>query len=207
MRRVRATLWAIAAIAIGSLHALGAANPAEDSDLPQAAPGQLLIAAPEMGDPRFSHTVILLVRHERSGAFGLIVNRPVETVPLARLLGDLGESSDGASGTIAVFAGGPVETAIGFVLHSAEYHLPETMAIGDKLAITSSPQVLRDIAAQHGPAKYLFAFGYAGWGPGQLEDELKQRAWFTAPGDAKLLFDGDRSTLWQDALDRRERAL
>jgi putative transcriptional regulator len=147
------------------------------------------------------------VQHDRGGAFGLIVNRPVEDEPLAKLLQELGQNSDDVSGEIAIYAGGPVESALGFVLHSAEYKQPETMAIGKDLAVTSSPAVLRDIATRHGPRKYIFAFGYAGWRPGQLENELAHRAWFTAPDDAKLLFDDDPAKLWQDALDRRERAL
>lgn len=169
--------------------------------------GQLLIASPEMGDPRFAHAVILMVRHDRNGAFGLIVNRPVKEEDLARLLDDLGQNSDGVTRKIEIYLGGPVETQLGFVLHSAEYHRPETVAIDGKVAVTSSPDVLRDIAEKHGPRKFIFAFGYAGWGPGQLEDELKQQAWFTAPDDPKLLFDDDRAKLWQDAISRRSRAL
>ena len=184
-----------------------AAPAAGDADQPAVQLGAFLIAAPEMNDPRFYHTVILIVQHDRDGAFGLIVNRPVEDEPLAKLLQELGQATDGASGKIAIYAGGPVEIDIGFVLHSAEYKQPETMAIDSEVAVTSSPAVLRDIATQHGPRKYIFAFGYAGWGPGQLENELAHRVWFSAPGDAKLLFDDDPARLWQDALDRRERAL
>lgn len=206
MRTVRAAVSGLAALV-----AVAWATPAipADSagDQPASRPGEFLIAAPGMKDPRFYHAVILIVQHDRGGAFGLIVNRPVEDEPLAKLLQELGQKTDGASGKIAIYAGGPVEADIGFVLHSAEYKQPETMAINTELAVTSSPAVLRDIATQHGPRKYIFAFGYAGWGPGQLEDELAHRVWFTAPGDVKLLFDDDPAKLWQDALDRRERAL
>jgi putative transcriptional regulator len=169
--------------------------------------GQLLIASPDMGDPRFAHAVILVVHHDRNGAFGLIVNRPVEEQDLARLLNDLGQNSDGVAGKIEVYLGGPVETQLGFVLHSVEYQRPETIAIDGKVAVTSSPEVLRDIAEKRGPQKFIFAFGYAGWGPGQLDDEMRLQAWFTAPDDPKLLFDDDRAKLWQDAISRRSRAL
>lgn len=169
--------------------------------------GQLLIAAPDMGDPRFAHTVILMVHHDRNGAFGLIINRPVEEEPLARILEDLGQESKGVSGKIKIYLGGPVGTQLGFVLHSAEYHRPDTVAVDDKVALTTSPEVLRDIAAEHGPQKFIFAFGYAGWGPGQLENEMKLQAWFTAPDELRLLFDDDRAKLWQDAISRRSRAL
>ena len=206
MRAIGAAVTGLTAlVAIAWLAA--AAPAASDSDQAAARPGEFLIAAPGMNDPRFFHAVVLIVQHDRGGAFGLIVNRPVEDEPLAKLLRELGQKSDDASGQIAIYAGGPVESAIGFVLHSSEYKQPETMAIDKELAVTSSPAVLRDIATQRGPRKYIFAFGYAGWGPGQLDNEMAHRVWFTAPGDAKLLFDDDPTKLWQDALDRRERAL
>jgi putative transcriptional regulator len=207
MRAIRAMLLSLATLGAVSLRAPAAPAPADDSGLPQAVAGEFLIAAPEMDDPRFYHAVILLVQHDRGGAFGLIVNRPVDQEPLAQLLAELGQRTEGASGKIEIYAGGPVESDVGFVLHSAEYHQPETRSIDGKLAVTSSAAVLRDIATQHGPQKYIFAFGYAGWGPGQLENELAHRVWFIAPGDAKLLFDDDPAKVWQDALDRRERAL
>jgi putative transcriptional regulator len=214
MRAIRGTLWGLGAlIALAWLAPVlplpAAPAPSSDSasDQPEALAGQFLIAAPEMDDPRFYRAVILLVQHDSGGALGLIVNRPVAEEPLAQLLGELGQKTEGASGKIEIYAGGPVEADVGFVLHSAEYHQPDTMKIDGQVAMTSDPRVLRDIAQLHGPRKYIFAFGYAGWGPGQLESELKQRVWFTAPGDATLLFDDDPAKLWQDALDRRERAL
>jgi putative transcriptional regulator len=206
MRAIRAAVSGVAALV--AVAWVAPAVPAADDSEPSAAPpGAFLIAAPDLGDPRFYHAVVLIVQHDRGGAFGLIVNRPVEGEPLVKLLQELGQKTDGASGEIAIYAGGPVESDIGFVLHSAEYKQPETMAIDHELAVTSSPAVLRDIATQHGPRQYIVAFGYAGWGPGQLENELAHRAWFTAPGDAELLFGDDPAKLWQDALDRRERAL
>jgi putative transcriptional regulator len=206
MRAIRAAIFGLAALGAAAWRA-PAAPAASDPDRLAVRPGAFLIAAPGMGDPRFYRAVILVVQHDRSGAFGLIVNRPVEDEPLAKLLQELGQKTNGASGKIAIYAGGPVESDIGFVLHSAEYKQPETVPVDDKLAVTSSPAVLRDIAMQRGPRQYIFAFGYAGWGPGQLEEELAQRVWFSAPGDAKLLFGDDPARLWQDALDRRERAL
>jgi len=120
-----------------------AAPAVEDENQSTARPGEFLVAAPGMNDPRFYHAVILIVQHDRGGAFGLIVNRPVEDEPLAKLLQELGQKTDGASGKIAIYAGGPVEADIGFVLHSAEYKQPETMTIDKELAVTSSPAVLR----------------------------------------------------------------
>lgn len=222
MRAIRRMLWGLGALIAlawplpalaapaqpsSALPSSAGPAPSDESDQPAALAGQFLIAAPGMDDPRFDGAVILLVQHDSGGALGLIVNRPVADEPLDQLLGELGQKPDGASGKIKIYAGGPVEADVGFVLHSTEYQQPDTMKIDGQIALTSDPGVLRDIAQQRGPKKYLFAFGYAGWGPGQLENELKQRVWFTAPGDAQLLFGDDPAKLWQDALDRRERAL
>jgi putative transcriptional regulator len=169
--------------------------------------GQFLIAAPGMGDPRFAHAVILLVQHDASGALGIIVNRPVERESLRRLLADIGEPNQAGKGMITIYAGGPMQPELGFVVHSADYHSSDTIAIDRDTAVTASATVLKDIAQGRGPKKFIFALGYAGWGPGQLEAEMDRQAWFTAPADAKLLFDDDRATLWRTALGRRSRSL
>jgi putative transcriptional regulator len=169
--------------------------------------GQLLIAAPNMGDPRFYQTVVLLVLHDRNGAMGIVVNRPLEERPLASLLEALGETATGVAGSVRIFAGGPVQPELGFVLHSAEYHRPDTVGIEGHLAMTSSREILRDIANGRGPKQSLVAFGYAGWGPGQLEGELAQRFWFTTPADANLVFEEARDRLWENAMTRRTQDL
>jgi putative transcriptional regulator len=187
---------------------LTAALPAPTA-LPQRASlaGQLLVAAPSMGDPRFYQTVIMLVRHDRSGAMGIVVNRPLQERPLAALLEALGEKADGAAGNVRIFAGGPVQPELGFVLHSAEYRRADTMEIDGHLAMTSSREILRDIADNRGPKQSLVAFGYAGWAPGQLEGELVQGVWFTAPADAKLIFEEERGRVWENAVTRRTQDL
>lgn len=180
---------------------------------PAAAPGQaslagqILIASPGLRDPRFDHTVILMVRHSPGGALGVVVNRPLGERPLTNLLDDVGEKNSGVIGSLRVFSGGPVQPEIGFVIHSTDYHRPETIDIDGRVAMTSSREILRDIAGQHGPARILVAFGYAGWGPGQLEGELAQRAWFTAAADGKLIFDEDRDKVWDDAMAHRTQDL
>ena len=92
-------------------------------------------------------------------------------------------------------------------MHSAEYHRSETLDIDGRIALTSSIEIVRDIAHDKGPKKALLAFGYAGWGPGQLESELARHGWFTAPADPALVFDDDRERLWDDAMARRARDL
>jgi putative transcriptional regulator len=169
--------------------------------------GQLLIASPNIGDPRFAHTVILMVKHDKDGAFGITINRPVGEKSIASLLEASGEDVSDIEGTLSIFAGGPVQPELGFVVHSAEYRRDETIEVDEHVAMTASRQILRDIGHNHGPQKSLFALGYAGWGPGQLENELARHDWFTAPEEPKLIFDDDRANLWEDAMARRTREL
>lgn len=176
---------------------------------PQEAPartslaGQFLVAAPEMGDPRFERTVILIVEDDAAGALGIVVNRPVGEQPLANLLEAVGEKSAGVTGSVRVFSGGPVQPEVGFVVHSADYSRPQTLVVNNRLSLTSSVTILRDIAQKTGPAKILVAFGYAGWGPQQLDKEIEAGAWATAEADPALVFDADRDSLWDKLWDRR----
>jgi putative transcriptional regulator len=169
--------------------------------------GQLLIASPEIGDPRFDHAVILLVRHTNEGALGIVINRPVGERPLASFMEAIGEPGTGVEGSVHIFLGGPVGRGIGMVLHSADYRREKTLDIDERMGLTSPPEILRDIARKRGPQKFLVALGYAGWGPGQLESELAQHGWFTAPSDLHLIFDEDREKVWQTAMARRARDL
>ena len=169
--------------------------------------GQLLVAAPTMRDPRFAHTVILLLRQGDTGAFGIVLNHPIEQRSVASLLEAAGDHTPGLDGSLEVFAGGPVQPELGFVVHSPDYHDATTLAVGSEVSMTADKQVLRDIGHHKGPKKVLFAFGYAGWGPGQLEGEIASHDWFTTTGDPKLIFDYDRSNLWDEAMARRSREL
>ena len=169
--------------------------------------GQLLIASPNIGDPRFAHTVILMVKHDKEGALGIVINRPVGEKSIASLLEAPGEDVSGIEGSLRVFIGGPVQPELGFVVHSAEYRRDETIEVDGHVAMTASRQILRDIGHHRGPEKSLFALGYAGWGAGQLEGELARHDWFTAPEEPKLIFDDDRANLWEDAMAHRTREL
>jgi putative transcriptional regulator len=178
-------------------------------DLPARASlaGQLLVATPSMGDPRFAQTVILMARHDKNGAFGIVINKPLGERPLASLLTALGEKDDGVAGSVRVFAGGPVQPEIGFVVHSADYRRAGTIVVDGRVAVTSTREILRDIARKQGPQKSLLAFGYAGWGPDQLDGEMALRAWFTAQEDVDLIFDLDRAKVWDEAMKRRTQDL
>ncbi len=196
--------WLTALLSTAAL-VVAIANAADDAS-PVADPpaGQLLIASAEIQDPRFARSVILLLRHDSSGAFGIIINHPLGKRPFSALL----ESQDSpVEGTIPVFLGGPVQPHLGFVVHSTEYRRPETLVVDDQLAMTRSREVLRDIGHHQGPAKYLFALGYAGWGAGQLEAEIAKHGWFTAPAEPDLVFDAERDAVWDKALARRTREM
>jgi putative transcriptional regulator len=166
--------------------------------------GRLLVAAPELDDPNFQETVVYLVQHDRSGAMGLVINRLLGTGPLDRMLEGLGLAPEHESDLeLRVHYGGPVEPSRAFVLHSPDYHGPDTVAVSDLAALTVSPGILEDIAAGRGPKRSLFALGYAGWAPGQLDSELAAGAWLVIEPDARLLFDEPTETKWQRAFDRR----
>jgi putative transcriptional regulator len=176
---------------------------AAQAPAPTSLVGQLLIASPSMSDPRFQRTVILMVQHNRQGALGIVINRPVGERPLSDLMKMIGEKETGAPGQVRLFAGGPVQLELGFVVHSAEYRQSETVVVDGNVAVTSSREILRDIANNKGPIKSLVAFGYAGWSPGQLEGELKGQFWVTAPVDLALIFDEDREKVYDAAFARR----
>lgn len=203
---------ALACLALAALAAPATLLEAALSDQTQAPDkaslaGQLLVASPTIGDPRFMRTVIVMVKHDGKGALGIVINRQLGVRSLAGMLEALGEKDDTATGSVRIFLGGPVNPAAGFVLHTAEYRMPGTIDIDGRIAMTADRDILRDIARKQGPRKSLIAFGYAGWGAGQLEGEIKQGAWFIATLDEKLVFDEDRAKVWDSAMTRRTQDL
>jgi putative transcriptional regulator len=184
--------------------ATDAARRQDPDPAPPSLAGQLLVAAPELDDPNFRETVVYLVHHDQAGAMGLVLNRVLGAGPLGEMLEGLGVEPDGrADLELQVHYGGPVEPARGFMLHSPDYRAADTVVLSDLAALTLSPGILQDIAAGKGPKRSLFALGYAGWGPEQLESELAAGAWFVVEPDADLLFDQHPETKWQRAFDRR----
>jgi len=161
--------------------------------------GQLLIASPELGDP-FAHAVIMIAQHDRNGALGIVINRPVARRPIATVLAALGVDADGVTDSVLIFLGGPVSPNVAFALHSTEYHGAHTRDIDGRVALSDAAEVLRDIGGGHGPKQSLIAFGFAGWAPQQLNDEIARGAWVAAPENPALVFDTDRAKVWTDAL-------
>ncbi|MGA7534633.1 MAG: YqgE/AlgH family protein [Pseudolabrys sp.] len=169
--------------------------------------GQLLIASPAIRDPHFDHAVILVVRHNNDGAMGIVINMPTEERPLANILEMVGEKDTNVTGKVQLFAGGPVQPELGFVIHSSDYRGPGTIDVNERVLMTSNSRILRDIGNNKGPRKTLIAFGYAGWAAHQLDDELRRRVWFTTPADVNLIFDENREKLWESAYARRAQDL
>jgi putative transcriptional regulator len=165
--------------------------------------GALLIAMPGMGDPRFHQTVIYMCSHGEDGAMGLIVNKPALELSFRDLLKQVGvEPGAGAEG-FGVHFGGPVEVGRGFVLHSDDWEAPgATKPLPDGLALTATVDILRAISADRGPREAVLTLGYAGWGPGQLEGEIRESGWLICPADRALVFGDDHDAKWEAALRR-----
>lgn len=175
-------------------------------------PGQLLVAEPELADPNFARTVVLLLARGPEGAFGLVVNRPYGRVPAAELLRKLGQDPAGAAGQVELFYGGPVQPDLAAVLigedrrdgaGTAEAGGGAARPAGPGLAVTGDPEVLAAIARGTGPRRARPVLGYAGWGPGQLDRELAQGAWAVVPADPDLVLAPEPEKVWERALARR----
>ncbi len=162
--------------------------------------GQLLIAMPSMADPRFARSVIYLCAHSDEGAMGIVVNRPLAAPSFADLLRQLKVDPVPPARSIRLCSGGPVDNARGFVLHTADWTDEASLRVDDSLALTASLDILKAIATGGGPREGVLALGYAGWGPGQLDVEIGQNAWLSAPPDFAVLFDADHDTKWRRAL-------
>lgn len=162
--------------------------------------GQLLIAMPAMTDPRFERSVIYVCAHNPEGAMGLVVNKLFDEIDFDELLTQLEITPADSSPQLSIHFGGPVESQRGFVLHTAEYTGKGTVAVDGKVALTATLDILKELANGSGPRNTMLALGYAGWGPGQLEDEISENAWLHAPFDEALVFDGDVDTKWRRAM-------
>ena len=165
--------------------------------------GKLLIAMPGMGDPRFDHSVVYMCAHTDEGAMGLIINKPVNDVTVTDLMKQLEVGvEDGLANTdMQVCFGGPVEQGRGFVLHSPDYlSRIQTLEVDENFSMTSTMDVLEDLATGQGPKQALLMLGYSGWGEGQLESEITRNGWLTCAASPKLVFDVPDADKWEAAL-------
>ena len=166
--------------------------------------GQLLVAAPKMRDPRFVETVIFMVEHDSSGAMGLIINREIGHGPLIKILQGIGiKDVDDKGVMVNLHYGGPVQPAYGFILHSPDYQDENTITVTPDVAMSGGDLILRALNERIGPANSLIMLGYAGWGPGQLENEMKRNDWIIIEDPGDLLFDTDVKDKWKKAMSRQ----
>jgi putative transcriptional regulator len=162
--------------------------------------GQLLIAMPSMATPHFSQAVIYVCAHTPDGAMGIVLNRPLASPSFGDLLEQLEVSPVPPVRRIELFRGGPVDAARGFVLHTADWTGDGSLMVDGEVALTASLDVLKAIADGGGPQRGFLALGYAGWGPGQLDQEMQDNAWLSAPSSVDLLFDNGHETKWRRAM-------
>ncbi len=161
--------------------------------------GQLLVASPDIADPRFAETVIYMITHRPDGASGIIVNDVLGDRSLAEFLKHFDIDIGDAEGTIRFHFGGPVKPGTVFVLHTSDYHGPKTRVIDERISLTTDIHLLKSIAEGKGPRHSIVALGYSGWSEGQLEAEIARGDWLSAPADEKLIFDDDFDTKWKRA--------
>ena len=157
--------------------------------------GRLLLAMPGMSDPRFDRSVIAMCVHDANGAFGIGIGREREGVRFRELLAEVG-IEPGDAPDRGVLHGGPVEPGRGFVLHSADWGGTGTIAVEPLGALSASLDVLKAIAEGRGPSRWVFVLGYAGWGAGQLEGEMRRHGWYAASGHADVVFDTAADARW-----------
>ena len=163
--------------------------------------GQLLIAMPGISDPRFERTLILICAHDAQHAMGVALNRPVEGLTVPDVLERLEIKSTIRLPPYLVLVGGPVERERGFVLHTDDYQGEFSLEVGHGVGLTATREVLEAMASHNGhPRRSLLALGYAGWGAGQLEREIRENVWLTCDPDEALIFDADYETKWARAL-------
>jgi putative transcriptional regulator len=162
--------------------------------------GQLLVAMPQMRDPRFARSVIYMCAHSADGAMGLVVNRRVGSITFDDLLQQLNIGPNKRNDEIRVHFGGPVEQGRGFVLHSSNYLQTDSLRVDDQVALTATLDILKELAAGGGPRRSLLALGYAGWGPGQLDAEIQANGWLSVSSDEALVFDADLDHKWERAI-------
>ena len=175
--------------------------PGELLSAPGSLAGHFLVAMPAMADERFHRAVIYLCAHTPENAMGLIINKPLPDLRFVDVLENLNiEPSSSFCSMIHVHRGGPVETQRGFVLHSPDYNREGTLVLNEHVALSATTEILKSIATNTGPKSNLMALGYAGWGPGQLDDEMRRNAWLNVPGDPDLLFSADYHNKWEMAL-------
>lgn len=162
--------------------------------------GRLLLAMPDMPDPRFRRSAVLLCVHDHGGALGIALGEPMGGISFRHLLSTFDLEAENLVDR-TVLAGGPMEPQRGFVLHGRDWLSDDSHLVGEDLALTGSLDVLNAIAEGTGPSDYLVALGYAGWGAGQLERELAAPGWYVSSANPRRLFDVSPQDRWAAAFE------
>lgn len=158
--------------------------------------GQFLLAMPGIGDPRFDKAVIAMCVHDEEGALGIGLGRVIPRLGLHDLLKQL-DIEPGEAPDVAVHHGGPVEPQRGFILHTPDWGGEDSVQVADRWVLSATLDILKAIASGKGPSRWVVALGYAGWGPGQLDEEMTRHGWFVVPGDDHLLYDCHVDSRWE----------
>lgn len=157
--------------------------------------GQLLIATPLVQDSHFARAVIYVLSHDEEGAMGIVVNHTIQNADCSLIFNHLNIDYSSLKRPLPIHFGGPVESSRGFVLHTRDYS-KDTLNIETPIALSSNVEILKDIASGAGPRETIFALGYAGWGAGQLEQEIQENSWIIAPATEKLVFRTQNHDKW-----------
>ncbi len=164
--------------------------------------GHLLIAMPQMNDPRFHRSVIFMCVHDRKGAMGMAINSPLPSPDFKEVLHQVGLAGKPIDPRILltpVLSGGPVQGVNGFLIHSSDFSQKDTIVVDDNFSISGTIDTLRTVISGHRPEKMIFTLGYAGWSAGQLEKELQDNVWLTAPASHEIVFDTPAYDMWEKA--------
>lgn len=178
-------------------------NTKHNSDSFHSLKGQLLLAMPQMNDPRFHRAVIFVCVHDEKGAMGMVINQPLPSPDFGEVLSQVGISPDRVLDpgirNMPVLSGGPVQGVHGFLIHSSDFQQKDTIHVDDLFSISGTIDSLRSIVGGYRPDKMLFTLGYAGWGPGQLEQELQDNVWLSAEAGYEIVFDTPSEEMWEKA--------
>jgi putative transcriptional regulator len=167
-------------------------------DAPRFLSGQFLLAMPGMGDPRFDKAVIAMCVHDEEGALGIGLGRVAARIRFHDLLKQL-DIDPGRAPNAPIHQGGPVEPQRGFIIHTPDWGGADSIIVAGRWVLSATLDILKAIAEGQGPSRWVAALGYAGWGGGQIEQEMRRHGWFVVPGDESLLYETDVATRWASA--------
>ena len=166
------------------------------TNMPTNLAGQLLVATPQMTDSRFRRKAIFMCQHDRQAAMGLVINNPSPDITLGRLNEKLSIETPRFDADEPVYIGGPVEPQRGYILHTPDHRMPDTIPVTDDICLSVHVDMVKEISRGFGPLLTKVLLGYAGWSAGQLEDEMRQNMWFHLAVDQEMIFATESTLIW-----------